>query len=592
MDKNVLLGTDFSKILFLDNFYVNLNVENEDGSTVLDFLKEIINTTENTFIKRSACKIICELTAVNVIKNRYSSLGVLFDFLSSNTNELIDIALKQLPFFIELLTSEIEHKVIDLTDHDNGDISSQAYFFLGIKTFFFSMSKNDFPNFISTISEAEKYFLAAENVMENRNDAQFYIMLIQLTKALLSNDQEGVTTTVTDLYENLQLRALYDFDTTGLEFEYLIFQMFESLNREYKIVSRSQEWLDVRQETQMILEASLEIEKLKLHNSKFTNITKKIVEESISKIESNIYNFHLYGERKRLIALQSQSDKRLVDFIDSILQSLPNHYNGTIDDNEVLAMLVEFMGAEEGLEIYNKIQKKELSFAKAIGQFIKNNYNSNLSIRTGSLAGEEIFNVLMREIDTVLPEYPKEKRKTFSDILEEVIRYCQVTFVGNEKKRFPFLYSTSAKGKGAKASEQDLQDSMILYFEHSIIADGLEHEKSKFVDGGRVDIVYKKDIITVPIELKKSLLRPDKDMLEENYIAQAQTYTAGYDQLGIFVLLEMSDKSKEPMVNFKDWFKIHHLRPSTGQEVSYPDYIISVVIPGNRTSPSSKSTYK
>lgn len=592
MDKNVILATDFSKILFLDNFYVNVDVENEDCSSILDFLKEIINTSENTYIKRTACKIICELTAVNIIKNRYSSLGVLFDFLSSNTNELIDIALKQLPFFIELLTSEIEHKVINLTDHDNGDISSQAYLFLGIKTFFFSTSKNDFPNFISTISEAEKYFLAAENVMENRNDAQFYIMLIQLTKALLSNDQEGVTTTVTELYENLQLRALYDFDATGLEFEYLIFQMFESLNGKYKIVSRSQEWLDVRQETQMILEASLEIEKLKLHNSKFTNITKKIVEESISKIESNIYNFHLYGERKRLIALQSQSDKRLVDFIDSILQSLPDQDNGTIDDNEVLAMLVEFMGAEEGLEIYNKIQKKELSFAKGIGQFIKNNYNSNLSIRTGSLPGEEIFNLLMREIDTLLPEYPTEKRMIFSAILEEVIRYCRSTFVGNEKKRFSFLYSTSAKGKGAKASEQDLQDSMILYFEHSNIADGFEHEKSKFLDGGRVDIVYKKDIITVPIELKKSLSRPDKDMLEENYIAQAQTYTAGYDQLGIFVLLEMSDKSKEPMANFKDWFKIHHLRPSTDQEVSYPDYIISVVIPGNRTSPSSKSTYK
>ena len=592
MDKNVLLGTDFSKILFLDNFYVNLNVENEDGSTVLDFLKEIINTTENTYIKRSTCKIICELTAFNVIKNRYSSLGVLFDFLSSNTNELIDIALKQLPFFIELLTSEIEHRVIDLTDHDNGDISSQAYLFLGIKTFFFSTSKNDFPNFISTISEAEKYFIAAENAMDNRDDARFYIILIQLTKALFSNDQAVVETTITELYENLRVRALYDINVTGLELEYLIFQMFDSLNRNYEIAIRSQEWLDIRHETQMILEASMEIDKLKLHNSKFKNITKKIIEETVSKIESNIYNFHLYGERKRLIALQSQSDKRLVDFIDSILQSLPDQYNRTIDDNEVLAMLVEFMGAEGALEIYNKIQKKEVSFAKAIGQFIKNNYNSNLSIRTGSLAGEEIFNVLMREIDTVLPKYPKEKRKTFSDILEEVIRYCQVTFVGNEKKRFPFLYSTSAKGKGAKASEQDLQDSMILYFEHSIIADGFEHEKSKFVDGGRIDIVYKKDIITVPIELKKSLLRPDKDMLEENYIAQAQTYTAGYDQLGIFVLLEMSDKSKEPMVNFKDWFKIHHLRPSTGQEVSYPDYIISVVIPGNRTSPSSKSTYK
>ena len=70
------------------------------------------------------------------------------------------------------------------------------------------------------------------------------------------------------------------------------------------------------------------------------------------------------------------------------------------------------------------------------------------------------------------------------------------------------------------------------------------------MDGGRVDIVYSKELISIPIELKKSLHRPDTQALEDNYIAQAQTYTAGYDQLGIFVLLELSDKSIVPPPNF------------------------------------------
>ena len=91
----------------------------------------------------------------------------------------------------------------------------------------------------------------------------------------------------------------------------------------------------------------------------------------------------------------------------------------------------------------------------------------------------------------------------------------------------------------------------------------LQNLKAKFVDGGRVDILYKKDIITIPIELKKSPIRPTQQILEENYIAQAQTYTAGYEQLGVFVLLELSDKSIEPPPNFKDWFRVHHLKPHT-----------------------------
>ena len=168
-----------------------------------------------------------------------------------------------------------------------------------------------------------------------------------------------------------------------------------------------------------------------------------------------------------------------------------------------------------------------------------------------------------------------------------------MTFVDNDKSRFSFLYSKSEKnGKGQDAVEQDLQDSMLFFFEHSKIADGLGHEQSKFVDGGRVDILYKKDIITIPIELKRSLMRPNESTLEENYLAQAQTYTSGYDQLGIFVLLELSDKEKEAPANFKDWFKIHHLKPSTNLTVNFPDFVVSAVIPGNRTGPSSKSTYK
>ena len=179
-----------------------------------------------------------------------------------------------------------------------------------------------------------------------------------------------------------------------------------------------------------------------------------------------------------------------------------------------------------------------------------------------------------------------------SNIVQEVIRYIRATSVGHDKKCYNFLFCEASNGKGQKAIEQDLQDSMYSYFEHSKIADGLEYEKPRFVDGGRVDILYKNDIITIPIELKRSLKRPNKDMLEQKYITQAQTYTSGYDQLGIFVLLELSDKSKETPPNFKDLFKVHHLTPSTNQEIEYPDYIISVVIPGNRTSPSSNSTYK
>ncbi|WP_297334594.1 hypothetical protein, partial [Flavobacterium sp.] len=246
MDKNVLHSRDFSKILYLDNFYNEVDVENEDGSSIFSFLKEMIDTSNNTYIKRTSCKIICELTAVGIIRNSYSSLGVLLDFLLSDTNSLVNIALKQLPFFVEFLTEDIEKRLVELTDNDDdGDISSQAYFFLGIKTFLFSSSKDDLTGFISAITEAEKYFLAAENVTENRDDTSFYIFLIQLTRAWFTNDYSAVSEKTFKLYQNLKVRALYEMNDTGLEVDYLIFQMFELLNTKHRIASKSQEWLNV-----------------------------------------------------------------------------------------------------------------------------------------------------------------------------------------------------------------------------------------------------------------------------------------------------------------------------------------------------------
>ncbi|MFL0070557.1 hypothetical protein [Tenacibaculum maritimum] len=257
-------------------------------------------------------------------------------------------------------------------------------------------------------------------------------------------------------------------------------------------------------------------------------------------------------------------------------------------------MFVDKMGAKDGLALYQNTKDRSISpeLVEAISILLEKSKNDNLSLRTGSIVGEEILTSLIDEMDKLLPNYNKEKKEVFFNIIEEIIRYAKVSFTGSEKKRFKFIYSQEAGGLGQKALEEDLQDSMIVFFEHSKIADGLDHEKAKFVDGGRVDIVYKKDIITIPIELKKSLVRHDETSLEENYIAQAQTYASGYDQLGIFVLLELSDKSSEAPPDFRDWFKIHHLPPSTNMNIKYPNYIISIVIPGNRTLPSSKSNYK
>lgn len=591
-------GKDFSQIQFLDNFYENFFSQEKSEDDLSRLLSTAINDSNNIYVKRSAFKIFCELTLIQKITNQYSSLTHLQNFLFSKDNALQGIALKYLPHFPIAHLNDTQERLKLLSDSDNGEVASEAYLCLGFLHLTSSVSPNNASKLLPNLHQAKQYFQAANAFVQNRVDAQFYIILIEWIESVFTNDLASIKLKFNELQKNLQIRSLYEFEECGLELDFMIFQLTEQIKSSFDISSTSKEWLVVQPKIQLLMEISAEIGKIQKSNSSNYGLLKTLYNNGLRHIETVIYKTHLASEELRLKALKEQSvDTTLIEFIEKILSTFPDCTETRTEDLEQIAMLSQHLGKEKGLEVYDKIRNKEISLEKAVSELLRRNYNGQSLIRTGSIYGQEVLFSLTAQIEQCLPDYPANKKEAFFNIVEEVIRYTRSTLVGHEKKRFPFLFSKKEKianktGKGQDAIEQDLQDSMYSYLEHSKIADGLDHEKSKFVDGGRVDILYKKDLITVPIELKKSLIRPDENTLEQNYIAQAQTYTTGYDQLGIFVLLELSEKSKEVQPDFKDWFKIHHLPPSTNLTVNHPDYIISVVIPGNRTTPSTKSTYK
>jgi hypothetical protein len=587
-------GNEFRQILFLDSFYQNVSVEDELEEDLKHFLTEVIAKSPNLYIKRAAFKILCDLTLIKRITNPFSCLEIVQNFLMSQEHSLQAIALKYIPHFPEIYSADTEEKLKECSDDSDGEVAGQAYLCLGLVRLTSGISKSDIVELATNLSKAKVYFQSAIDAVENRDDAQFYLFLIAWIESVLSGDTALAQTRFAEIEKNLQLRSLYDFDESFLELDFLIFKLIYQIKSGFEIASASKTWLAVQPQMQGLLCLRLEGNKIRNLQSSNKSLVNRLFVHTLETIESAIYTTHLASEKERLNALNSQAqcDSLMVEFIEHILSIFPDDGVEKNENVQLLALLSESLGSELGLVYYERITSKEITLLNAVQELLRNNLRNELKFRTGSIQGHEVLLSLMKQVDMYLPNYNRIKFKVFFDIVEEVIRYVRATLVKNEKKRFPFLFSKEEKGKGQDAVEVDLQDSMYSYLEHSKIADGLEHEMAKFVDGGRVDILYKKDVITIPIELKKSLSRPNSNELEKNYIAQAQTYTAGYDQLGIFVLLELSDKSKEPPPNFKDWFKVHHLRPSSNMEIEYPDCVISVVIPGNRTLPSSKSIYK
>lgn len=585
-------GSSFEQIRFLDEFYSNNAVGEFSASDLSNVLFTGVESVASMYVKRSCFKIICDLTLGGIFTNKFKTLGLLDDFLKDEHVELITIGLKYLPYFPEMLTSETEELVKTFSDHENGEISSQSYLCLGLGMMSENISGNDISQLIQNIEKAKRYFKAAFDSVENRDDADYYIMLLEWISAVLSNDSKESDNMMEALQNSLMLRNLYDRD--GLELDFLLFNMISKIKSSYDILHVSGEWIDFMANVRTLMAFNSEIEIFRSFQGSSKGLMKSIANNIFGNLENHLYNAHLQAEKKRLNVLKSIDQPDLIEFIEKILSFFPDTNDPNPENYDLLISLQQNF-EEEGVAAYQKIRNKDVTLEKAVSDLLAKNYKNKLPFKTGSIEGSQVFLDLTSQIDTLLPDYNNEKRTAFLNILEEVIRYTRLTLSGNDKSRFSFLYSKSesnGKGKGQDAVEQDLQDSMLFFLEHSKIADGLDHEKSKFVDGGRVDILYKKDVITVPIELKRSLLRQDEKVLEENYLAQAQTYTSGYDQLGIFILLELSSKEKEAPPNFKDWFKIHHLKPSTDMTLNYPDYVISVVIPGNRTGPSTKSTYK
>jgi hypothetical protein len=79
------------------------------------------------------------------------------------------------------------------------------------------------------------------------------------------------------------------------------------------------------------------------------------------------------------------------------------------------------------------------------------------------------------------------------------------------------------------------------------------------------------------------------------YLGQAQTYCYPHDQLGLFVLLDNSskaDKLQSPINDIRELFNIQNMKPYYELEQTAPNYVVSVIIPGNKITPSRRSKYK
>jgi hypothetical protein len=590
--------TEIEKVVFFDNFYQNINIETADTDTLVSFLENIFKMSQDIFLKERVLYYLCELVITKDIINPFKALALLFDIKPSDEEFLIVLSVKFLfLFYLQgQYTQEIQTTIAKFQNHQSAEVASESNFRLGLIELWNIQSNLNPLYILQNISNAERLFKAATTEVENRIDADFFLHFVALQSAVYKNNYEMFEIAYVGMKNVVWEKQIYSLENGDIELEFSIHKLIEHLKCTYESARRSNIWHYPLKELSVLSDSFLQLEKCSIVNSYYQDFHQQVKTGIVKNCLNTVYLSGLKNKIDLVESIDTSIEMSISnDFVNYVLNLLQSKNESILNDTQFVLELREILTNPQDIEDALKQlgEKRDISTVlNVLGYFTKRTQDGLSHFETGYIVGDDILNTLRKQVSEKIPNMDMKKQDIFFKVLAEVIRYAQHSHLGYNKNKFLFLFSKKAGGLGEDALESDLQNDLFENLKHTPIAQYFEYEKEKAANGGRVDIIFRCDKMSIPIEVKKTRESPTIKKIEEYYIAQAQTYASAYEQLGIFVLLDLSDKEKTPMLDFKDWFNVHHLQPATNLPIKHPDYVISAVIPGNKLLPSMMSTYK
>ncbi|MFS3927305.1 hypothetical protein ACL9SP_01435 [Priestia flexa] len=590
------------KIIFMEDWFsCQENIESCKEKDIKKFFRSLLENESNGYLKILSIETLSFLTLIDKVR-KTSTIDMLLDIESSDNPFVITTALKYLTVFYDN-DEEIYGKIESYRDCEQPDVSSEAYYRLGLINFFNSNNNSNQMDFLKSLEESNKLFNYSKSMIENRTDAEYFYQVTKYLYSMLANQGDISKSSIDVILNTSFLRQAFHYDQSLISLEYKVNQILMNLQNIYIHASDHEGWLNFLEEFKKLSQYHFELLNVSLSTNEIQN---KLISNLKIKINDNILqnlyikNFTYYEIKIDNIMNKYKEDNVLTEFLSYIKELINNTENIKKKDEDymisVCIQLKEFLPNIDAMELIRKFKTSHdvrdvQSILDLIAEYNQNKYGMDLNIITGFETGEEIFTELFQDIESKIPSYPEKKLTVFKRIIEEIIKYLMLTIRSKRSEVFNFLYTEEHNGKGNKATERDLQNSLYRHFEYSRIAYGAVEEINNFADGGRIDIVFKFNNYTFPIELKKTNRKISKQSIQEKYLEQLHSYTYSYDQLGVFVLLDLN-KKESPVNDVRELVYLDYLKPLYELNDKYPDYTVVVIIPGNKPLPSDKSTYR
>ncbi|MFB6466456.1 hypothetical protein ACE38V_06470 [Cytobacillus sp. Hz8] len=588
------------KIIYIEDWISSEHeIQDISESKIKKFLRPVLENESNSFIRIMIIEILSFLTVINQIR-KTSMIDMLLDIEKNDDPFVIVTSLKYLSLFYD--DEEVLEKLEISKDSINPDVSSEAYYRLGlIKILDTSFCTNEI-DFYNKLSEGGTLFKYSASIVENRTDAEYFYHITNYLKSILSGDEQNYKLSLKKLLNVSFIRKAFTYNEKYLALEYKINEILLNMYELHKRTTSHENWLDYYKEFSKLAYYHSELLSVRMSENQYQNRLISSFKKNVNdQILRNLYikSFNQY-ELKINIIMSTYDDPDLIQFL-SFVKDVIKEQDSKKKENDddlirISLKIKEIVPESNPMDLLQTLKsRKDIdsveNILSLVAQYVENKHNHNIEFVTGFPTGAEMYNSLLKSIKQELPTYSQEKLHIFMKIMEQIIRYLILTIRSKRLEEYNFLYTENYGGKGRSASERDLQDSLYKHFQYSNIAYGAEEEISNFSDGGRIDIVYKVNNFTFPIELKKTKQKISNDSVREKYLEQLHSYVYSYDQLGIFVLLDLN-KKEQPVNDVRDLIYLDKLEPLYDIKNKFPDFIVVVIIPGNKPLPSDKSVYR
>jgi hypothetical protein len=163
------------------------------------FLSDIISdVSENSYLKKLAIERLMDLVFLKRLKPR-QALTILIDIWAQDDLSLNLSRIKSLYYLYEHDTEDIEKIFHQYLDSTEAELMAEALFHLGLIDMQQGLLSKDMASSISFLEKSRSEFLSANQIIENRADAQVFTRILDVTVDILKNVARPLKTALTEI---------------------------------------------------------------------------------------------------------------------------------------------------------------------------------------------------------------------------------------------------------------------------------------------------------------------------------------------------------------------------------------------------------